>query len=247
MTLGDFSNQAQAYSRSRPTYPLELVDELISDAGLQSGDAVADFGAGTGIFTRLLTERGLHVSAIEPNRSMRDQADLPEAKWIDGTFEASGLADASQDWAVAAQAFHWADPPRCLPEVGRILKPGSLFTVLWNDREKGKSEILDWTEAAIRRFVPEFDEAYRKRTWTEILQSTGDFRFVVQRVVSHSVLMSRDRFLDLWKSHNRLNTIAGPDRFAAFFNALTAYLEQNGCQEIEVPYVCRAWSVRRVD
>lgn len=51
MTLGDFSAQADAYARARPTYPAELIDRLVAHVGAKPGDAVADLGAGTGIFT----------------------------------------------------------------------------------------------------------------------------------------------------------------------------------------------------
>ena len=247
MALGDFTNQADSYQRSRPTYPKALIDFLVADADLKSGDPVADFGAGTGIFTELLLERGFAVTAIEPNDSMRAKAGAKAASWINGTFENSGLETASQHWAVAAQAFHWADPEMSLPELRRILKPDSLLTVLWNDRVKAECEIVRWTEDAIRRHVPEFDEAYRIRSWKEVLESTGDFRFDRSRSYSHSIVMSRERYLELWKSHNRLNTIAGPDRFARFFQELTDYLAAQNSHEFEVRYECKSWSARRVD
>lgn len=247
MTLGDFSQQAESYRQSRPTYPTELIDLLIADAGLAAGDAVADFGAGTGIMTEILLERGFMVTAIEPNESMCEQAGAKSATWVDGTFEASRLGNASQNWAVAAQAFHWADPPRSLPEIRRVLKPGSLFTVLWNNRATQQSEILRWTEDAIRRHVPDFDEAYRNRPWAKILASTGDFTFLNQRTVLHTIEMTIERYLNLWKSHNRLNTIAGPERFAAYYQDLSRYLEKRADKTVAVPYHCEAWSVRRND
>ncbi|MDB5385998.1 MAG: hypothetical protein JWM11_1644 [Planctomycetaceae bacterium] len=245
MTLGDFSDQAEAYRRARPTYPAGMLDLLVADAEISAGAAVADFGAGTGIMTRLLLERGFSVTAIEPNESMQNRADLPDVRWLTATFESSQLASASQDWAIAAQAFHWADPPRCLPEIRRILRPQSLFTILWNNRANADSEILGWTENAIRRLVPEFDEAYRNRPWSEILESTGDFKFLNHRTVRHSIARSRERYLDLGRSHNRLNIIAGPDRFHRFLLELTDYLDQNQLLEVDVPYHCEAWSARR--
>ncbi len=245
MTLGDFSNQADAYRRSRPTYPEALVDLLIDDAKVSAGDAVVDFGAGTGIFTRLLVERGFRVTAIEPIAEMLSQTDVSTAHWLDGTFESSGLDDASQRWAVAAQSFHWADPQRSLPEIRRVLQPGYLFTVLWNNRANRESEILSWTEDAIRRHVPDYDEAYRNRPWQAILESTGDFAFEMHRVITHKIRMSQERYLNLWKSHNRLNTLAGPERFAALFHDIREYLEQRGLNEFDVPYRCEAWSARR--
>lgn len=68
MTLGDFSEQADAYSRARPGYPAGLVDALVAHVGIKPGDAVADLGARTGLFTELLVARGLRVTAVEPNR-----------------------------------------------------------------------------------------------------------------------------------------------------------------------------------
>lgn len=245
MALGDFSNQADSYRRSRPTYPETLVDLLVEDAKVASGEPVVEFGAGTGIFTRLLVERGFRLTAIEPNAEMRSQSDVPEARWLDGTFESSGLAYSSQRWAVAAQAFHWADPQRSLPEIRRILHPSCLFTILWNNRANGESETLTWTQDAIRRHVPDYDEAYRDREWQMILESTGDFIFVSHRVVGHQIRMSKERYLDLWRSHNRLNTLAGPERFEALLQNIKGYLEQRQLGELDVPYRCEAWSARR--
>ena len=245
MGLGDFSAQAESYRTARPTYPAALIDLLVADADVLPGDAVADFGAGTGILTRLLVERGFFVTAIEPNEPMRKQADVPQARWIDGTFEECGLPDASQSWVVAAQAFHWADPKRSLPEIRRVLRAGRLFTILWNRRANQESQVLAWTAEAIRRHVSDYDEAYRDRPWEAILESTGDFTFLSHRVVPHVVRMSRDRYLDLWRSHNLLNTLAGPDRFAAFLLELNEHLERQGLESIDVPYNCEAWSARR--
>lgn len=245
MSLGNFSEQADAYVRSRPSYPASLLNELIADIGLNAGDSVADIGAGTGLFTRLLSERQLSVTAIEPNAEMRAQAARqPDEEWIDGTFEATTLDDSSQHWVVAAQAFHWADPTTALPEIRRVLRTGGSFTVLWNNRRNKESEILSWTQEAIRRHVPEFDHNYRLADWTQVLLSTGDFAEVDYRSVPHSVEMSRDRYLKLWQSHNRLNTQAGPVRMAKLLEDLTQFLESRNATTIEVPYVCEAWTVR---
>jgi SAM-dependent methyltransferase len=243
--LGDFSKQAESYRRSRPTYPETLVDLLIEDANVAAGDAVADFGAGTGIFTRLLVERGFAVTAIEPNAEMRRQNDVPLARWLVGTFEASGLNDASQRWAVSAQAFHWADPQRSLPEIRRVLQPGCLFTVLWNQRVNRDSEILSWTVDAIHRHVPNYNEGHRDRPWQAVLESTGDFTFVTHRVIAHQVRMSQERYLDLWRSHNQLNTLAGLARFESLLQDIREYLERRGVTELDVPYRCESWSARR--
>lgn len=45
--------------------------ELLREEGVNTSHLVADIGAGTGIFTRLLLAHGFRVVAVEPNENMR--------------------------------------------------------------------------------------------------------------------------------------------------------------------------------
>ncbi len=243
MAIGDFTDQAEAYHRSRPTYPAALIDDLADELGLSTGDAVADIGAGTGILTQLLAARGWRVSAVEPNAAMRARAvKNASVDWVQGTFEDTTLTAHSQKWVVAAQAFHWADPPVALPEVSRVLQPGGAFTILFNDRDHARSELMTFVRHAIEREVPGFEEAYRDRDWKQVLRIGGTFARVQYREERHVVTMTTERFLALWKGHNRLNNIAGPTRFAKFFSSVHAHLHEQGVEEIPVHYRCRAWT-----
>lgn len=242
---GDFAPQADAYARARPGYPAELLDRLVEVAGVAPGDPVADVGAGTGIFTADLAARGFAVTAIEPSAAMRAKApSLAGVVWRDGTWEATGLATASQRWLVGAQAFHWADPPRALPEAYRILRQGSFLTVLWNNRDLASSELLRFTAATIQQVAPGFDEGYRDRDWSAVLPSSGHFEPPIELAVPHVVTMTGRRFLDLWRSHNLLSHAAGEAGLARILAVLAERLDDD--ENVPVPYVCRAWSARRL-
>lgn len=241
---GDFTPQAEAYARARPPYPADLVTLLVKVLEMEPATAVAEIGAGTGIFTRLLTAHPLALTAIEPNVEMRRMAssdDWNGVRWQDGTFEETGLADDSQRWLIAAQAFHWAKPETALPELWRTLRPNGFFTVLWNNRDNDSSPVLTWTRQLIEEMVPNFDEGYRNHPWSEVLTSTGHFDHPFELTVPHKVPMSRARYLDLWRSHNLLNAAAGPERMKAFLNEVESRLADT--ESIDVPYLCRSWTV----
>jgi hypothetical protein len=126
-----------------------------------------------------------------------------------------------------------------------VLAPGGAFTVLWNDRDMPRSPLLQQTRALIEQLVPGFDEGYRSRDWSAVLVDGGWFAPPETLEVRHEVPMSRERFLDLWRSHNVLANSAGPEGVAWVLKEVAPLLPESG--EVPIPYVCRAWTARRLD
>jgi len=124
-----FSATAIAYAQHRPTYPSELIDFL---AGSCSHHQVAwDCGCGSGQLSALLAERFEHVIATDPSTAQLANAKRhPKVEYRIGSAEASGLADASADLAVAAQAAHWFDLPAYYSEVRRVTRRGGVFGLI---------------------------------------------------------------------------------------------------------------------
>jgi len=162
-----FLGRVENYAKHRPSYPASAIDFLAQRCGLRPGAQVVDLGAGTGILSRLLIERGARVFGIEPNAEMRRYADEAlggtDFHSQDGTAENTRLAAASIDLMVAGQAFHWFHPERTRSEALRILKPGAWAALLWNERPKGATPFLDEYEAVLRRYAPEYDAVARLR------------------------------------------------------------------------------------
>ena len=134
-----FSNRVDSYMNYRPSYPKEAIDYLYNSVGLHSNSKIADVGSGTGIFSKLLLERGSYVIAVEPNQAMRAAAEQmlenePNFQTISGSAESTGLADRSVEFIVSAQAFHWFDRLAAETEFRRILQPGGKVVLIWNSR-----------------------------------------------------------------------------------------------------------------
>jgi SAM-dependent methyltransferase len=128
-----FARAAEVYERARPSYPADAVAWLAVRCRLGPGRTVVDLGAGTGKLTRLLPATGARVIAVEPIAEMR--ALIEEVEALDGTAEAIPLADGAADAVVVAQAFHWFDHARALPELHRVLAPDGRLGLIWNSRD----------------------------------------------------------------------------------------------------------------
>ncbi|MFF9056577.1 class I SAM-dependent methyltransferase [Streptomyces erythrochromogenes] len=133
-----FDAAAASYAAHRPGYPPALLDAVEELAGRPlAGARVADVGAGTGIATALLHERGAEVLAVEPGDGMAAQLRRahPGIPVVRGDGDRLPLATDAFDLLTYAQAWHWTDPARSVPEARRVLRPGGALAIWWNDAD----------------------------------------------------------------------------------------------------------------
>jgi SAM-dependent methyltransferase len=196
-----FDRVADEYERTRPGYPAGLLDLLPLDAGA----TVVDIGAGTGKLTRVLAARYRDVTAVEPLPKMRAMLErvVPGVTALAGSAEHIPLADASVGGAFAAQAFHWFDKPVALPEIARVLRPGGVFAIVWND---GNDDLPDPRPPEFVREAHALGDAADMRwkhepQWEDLLRDSGLFDDVHERsFVTHDHVLDRAGILDNMRS-----------------------------------------------
>ncbi len=151
-----FSAAAALYGRFRPSYPRDMVDWIVSIAALEPGAIVADVGCGTGISSRLFSDRGFDVIGIDPNEAMLAHArSVGGARYALGEAVAMGLPDGSVDLVIVAQAFHWFDVDGALGEFRRVLKTSGCCAAFWNTRSTETAFMADY-DALLRHHSREY-------------------------------------------------------------------------------------------
>jgi SAM-dependent methyltransferase len=173
-TVSRFDGLANIYDRHRPHYPDSAIDFIIREGNLGPSSRAVDIGCGTGISTRQLAGRGISVIGVEPNAEMRALAEstsvspgFPVPEFREGRAEATGLSDGSADLVLSAQAFHWFQPADALAEFHRILAPGGLVVLMWNDQDRSDPFTAGFCEA-LRQHSPSPEIAAR------ILSTAGE-------------------------------------------------------------------------
>lgn len=171
-----FTGRVESYRRYRPTYPPAVVDLLRRECALNSGSAIADIAAGTGILTQLLLEAGFSVTAVEPNEEMRAacaalQPQYSRLKILAGTAEATTLPSHSVDLITAAQAMHWFDLDRAHAEFACILKPGGYCAILYNHRRRSGDAFHEGWEQLLSDYGVDYREVQRRHIPDEQIAS----------------------------------------------------------------------------
>ncbi|MEV7976142.1 class I SAM-dependent methyltransferase [Streptomyces sp. NPDC086519] len=200
-----FNAAAAQYAANRPSYPPALLDAVEEEAGRSlTGARVVDVGAGTGIATALLHARGADVVAVEPGEGMAAQfhATLPGLPIVRGNGDALPLAAATADFLTYAQAWHWTDTARSVPEALRVLRPGGALALWWNTDALDVDWIADSADRISRFFgIDVRAEQSKSADRTDLADPSGRLRFA-RRVVRWSRRVPVDTHLANIGSHS---------------------------------------------
>lgn len=250
MKHGDFTELAKFYG-NRPGYSKVVLECLKNHIFNSIGEGkVADIGAGTGKLTENLTEIGLNGFAVEPNAAMRAEASKKNwsgVVWSEGTAEVTRLKDSCAKWALMGSSFHWADSKLAVKEFHRILVPGGFFTAIWNPRDIESSELHKKIEDVVYTEVPEMKrvssgKAISTEEMKEKLLSGGYFKDILFMEAPHVEVMTKERYMNTWKSVNDIQVQAGEEGFQRILDKIEGIIQE--FDEIEVPYLSRSWTVQ---
>lgn len=226
-----FGSDAARYDRARPTYPAELVDDLMAGHPWH----VLDIGCGTGKAGRLLVNRGCQVLGVEPDERMAAMARTYGLDVEVAPFEQWNAAGRHFDLAISAQAWHWIEPVAGLRRVADVLLPDARFGIFWNhasygeDLRGGLDEIYARVapgitdRAVIVGNVPNarLDDDVRAMTSSSQFTPPEDHRY------AWHLDYTTDDFLELLRTHSD-HMLLPDDRRAQLLDEVGALVDRHG-------------------
>ncbi len=250
-----FGRVAEQYERARPSYPAAAIDEVLAYAGMGAGESVVEIGAGTGKATRLLTERGLRVLAVEPDPAMAavcrrvTDPSLVEVREIG--FE-DWRPQAPVGLLFCAQAWHWLDPRLRWPRAADALWPGGAVAAVWTFPVWERIPIRAALDEVYAKTVPEMVPAFPLHPGGRAERFAGNWReevgegFVDVRVGEHDWVQSytAQGYVDVIATHQdhiRLRV----DRRETLLSRVRGAIEDDGGR-IEMAYRTTVCLARRV-
>lgn len=172
----DFARWQRSFeTEGREVYEKRL--SIVDAAAPRPGQAIADVGAGTGLFTRLFAARvgpqgrvyavDIARSFVEGNLQRARAAGLDNVVGVVSTQADTRLAERSVDLVFISDAYHhFEDPPAMLASIRRALRPGGTLVLVEFERIPGVTP--DWIVKHVRA---------GKATFRGEIEAAG-FRFV---------------------------------------------------------------------
>lgn len=125
------------YDEIRPSYPEELIQDIILKTGLKLNHRLLEIGAGTGKATLQFAQKGYAIDAVELGEDMaeilKEKSRLYPNVSVDiASFEAwTPKGNEKYDMIYCAQAFHWLDGSVKYKRCAELLKDEGYLVLFW--------------------------------------------------------------------------------------------------------------------
>lgn len=238
-----FGQVAELYDRSRPSYPAALIDDLVALAPLDKGRRALEVGAGTGIATRLVADRGVSVTAIEPSAEMaavarRTLAGLIDVEIVEWDFEAFEGGRERFGLIYSAQAWHWIDPELAYVRARAALVRGGLLAAFWNRPAWGDSALRRALADAYRAAAPamaadgpmhpENTRGFEDAGWLTPIAAALGFAEPEVRRYAWTLQYSADAYVDMLATMSDVRLLDEPARTALLAEVRAAIAAHGG-------------------
>lgn len=240
-----FGSIADQYNRLRPSPPPAAIDWLLPDRAA----LVVDLAAGTGLFSRAIGAKAGQILAVEPDTRMSKVLleQSPGARAVAGVGEALPLASARADAVLISSAWHWMNPELAVPEIGRVLRDGGRFGLIWTSRDREVAWVRHIDQLREPVDQPGGVDTHRNRMRRLALPESHPFTNIETTSFTFTKTIPVEDYAPMIATYSRIITASEPDKTRILARVREAIDEQfPGATEVELPMRSLCWRADRI-
>lgn len=239
---------AAAYDRVRPSYPDEVLDDLVALSGLPTRGRILELGCGSGIATLALAERGYRILALEAGHWMAALAREKLARFPMVDVEVCDVerwASAGRvfDLVLCAASYHWLMAEERVILASRALRGGGALAIVDYLHVRGGSQVFfDRTQDCYRKHMPDssLDFALKDAADEEIdihdLETSDRFLKPVIRKYDKTLEYDPDAYIDLLGTYSRHIRMDAKER-ARLFRCIRSLIPETADSKVLKRYM----------
>ncbi len=244
-----YSQVADAYNKTRPRYPQELINRAVEVAQLPANASILEVGCGPGIATLPFAQLGFSIVCLEPSQEACQLARQncttysSTVEIINTTFEDWELEPGRFNAVLAATSFHWVSPEIGYPKAAAALKDNGSLILLWNMTPQPSYEVYQALHEVYQTYAPSLGRYEKRATQEEQLRKfaqnvidSGRFQGLVSEHVACEVIYSINDYLMLLSTLSPYIALE-PQQRNSLFEGLREVLERNLTSNINVFYL----------
>jgi SAM-dependent methyltransferase len=233
----DFGEVALAYDQARPGYPIAAAQWLVASPADETA-VVLELGAGTGKLTAQLTKVVKEVLATDPDERMLELLShrVPQARTAAGGAEEINLPDRAVDVIAIAQALHWFDLDRAIPEMARVLRSDGVVGMVWNYRD----DSIPWVRK-LDRMLGSQDSAF---DLPEFLADRPEVVIIDQAEFRHWQSVDREQLTGFVSSRSEVIALSPEARAEKLAEVIALYDEYDRGGGLQLPWISRCYRAR---
>ncbi len=249
-----FDESANYYDKYRPSYPKELIDDLIEKSGITMDSKILEIGAGSGKATELFVNRGFNMTCIEPGENLVKEGERKfhhtnKVKYYNTRFEDWNEISQNFDLVISAQAFHWVPKPLGYEKCANSLKNNKKMGLFWNYYISNEEQVDKDLEELISKYpimyIASKDDIKRRIYCTvEEIKISGYFKEPLVLKYLWKQNYTKEEYIGFIRTGNGYLSLNSEERLIVE-NKVGGILDKNGgC--IERPYLCVCYLAEKI-
>ncbi|MCP6758108.1 MAG: class I SAM-dependent methyltransferase [Fischerella sp. CENA71] len=243
-----YSPAAEAYNKTRPHYPEDLIRQVIDIAQLSSTANILEVGCGPATATIAFAPLGCSILCLEPNSDFCQLAQQNCQQYLNVeiqnlSFEEWNLEPEKFDAVLAASSFHWIPSEIGYPKAANALKQNGYLILLWNKELQPSYQVYQSLSKVYQIHAPSLDRYEDRETQENILRKLGEmitdsgqFKNLVAGNIESEVTYTADEYLTLLNTYSPYLKLE-PQSKEALFAGLQNMIDHEFGGSLQLSYV----------